>query len=219
MKAVLIGAGAQGRVVLDLLRGNSEFNEIEFLDDQQSKWNSSLNSTLIAGGIDRLHEYDKNNFKALITLGNPLLRKQIFERLKSSRIPWMNLRHDSAYVASSVRFGAGNTVCAQAVVNSDVLIENHVLINNASIVEHDSVIGDYATVCPGAKLGGRVQLGEGSFICTGAIILPRVRVGSYSILAAGSVLTRDLPANVLALGSPARVVREIDNDFNWQCLL
>lgn len=219
MKAVLIGAGAQGRVAADLLKSISEFKEIEFLDDQQSKWNTLLNSVAIAGGIDRLQAYDKNKFKALITLGNPLLRKKIFERLKDADLPWMNLFHSSAYIASSAEFGKGNTVCSQAIVNSNVLVGNHVLINNAAIVEHDGRVSDFATVCPGAKVGGRVDLSEGAFICTGAIILPRLKVGRYSVLAAGSVLTRDLPDNVLAIGTPAKIVKEIPNDFDWQRLL
>lgn len=43
----------------------------------------------------------------------------------------------------------------------------------------------------------------------GAIILPGVTVGSRSVIGAGSVVTRDVPAGVLAAGNPCRVIREL----------
>jgi acetyltransferase-like isoleucine patch superfamily enzyme len=41
------------------------------------------------------------------------------------------------------------------------------------------------------------------------IILPGVRIGSHSAIGAGSVVTKDVPANCLAAGNPARVFRQI----------
>lgn len=45
----------------------------------------------------------------------------------------------------------------------------------------------------------------------GAIILPGVRIGDNTVIGAGSVVvTKDIPANVVAVGDPCRVMREID---------
>lgn len=43
----------------------------------------------------------------------------------------------------------------------------------------------------------------------GAIVLPGITIGENTVVGAGSVVTRDLPANVLAVGSPARVIRHL----------
>lgn len=43
----------------------------------------------------------------------------------------------------------------------------------------------------------------------GVIVLPGVNIGENTVVGAGSVVTRDLPANVLAVGNPARVIREL----------
>lgn len=219
MKAVIIGAGAQGRVALDLLKCMSEFDEFEFLDDDKSKWGTSLNDTIIAGALGRIADYDKNIFKALLAFGNPTLRRKLASRADLREAPFLNAIHPSAYVAGSATMKDGNTICAQAILNSNAVIGKHVLINNAAVVEHDSILEDYTTVCPGALVGGRVELAEGAFICSGAVILPRIKVGKYSVLAAGSVLTRDLGDNVLAMGSPAKIVREIGENFDWRRLL
>ena len=48
------------------------------------------------------------------------------------------------------------------------------------------------------------------------IILPGVHIGKNAVIGAGSVVTRDIPENVLAVGNPCHVVREIgerDNEF------
>jgi maltose O-acetyltransferase len=46
----------------------------------------------------------------------------------------------------------------------------------------------------------------------GVIICPGVTIGDNSVIGAGSVVTKDVPANVVAVGNPARVVRGIDDD-------
>ena len=43
----------------------------------------------------------------------------------------------------------------------------------------------------------------------GAIVLPGVGIGDYTVVGAGAVVTRDLPAGVVAVGNPARVVRSV----------
>jgi maltose O-acetyltransferase len=41
------------------------------------------------------------------------------------------------------------------------------------------------------------------------IVCPGVTIGDNSVIGAGAVITRDIPANVVAVGNPARVLREI----------
>lgn len=54
-----------------------------------------------------------------------------------------------------------------------------------------------------------VRIGNNVFIGTGSIITKGVSVGDNSIIGAGSVVVNDVPANVVAAGNPARVIREI----------
>ena len=54
-----------------------------------------------------------------------------------------------------------------------------------------------------------VHIEEGVWIGAGAIILPGVTIGAWSVIGAGSVVTKDIPAGVVAYGNPCRVAREI----------
>ncbi|MBQ8381561.1 MAG: sugar O-acetyltransferase [Clostridia bacterium] len=54
-----------------------------------------------------------------------------------------------------------------------------------------------------------VRIGKNCWIGAGAVILPGVTIGDNSVIGAGSVVTHDIPANVVAVGNPCRVLREI----------
>lgn len=59
------------------------------------------------------------------------------------------------------------------------------------------------------EFGKPVEIGEDVWIGGGAILLPGVRIGDRAVIGAGSVVTRDVPAGVLAVGNPCRVVRPV----------
>jgi acetyltransferase-like isoleucine patch superfamily enzyme len=60
-----------------------------------------------------------------------------------------------------------------------------------------------------ATIGKPIVVEKGVWIAAGAIIIDGVTVGAHSVVAAGSVVTKDVPANSLVGGNPARVIRSI----------
>lgn len=68
------------------------------------------------------------------------------------------------------------------------------------LYDRTRVIGATAPIV----LGDNVWIGDGAIVCKG------VRIGDNSVIGAGSVVTRDIPANVVAAGNPAAVVRPLD---------
>lgn len=54
-----------------------------------------------------------------------------------------------------------------------------------------------------------VHIGRNCWIGAGAVILPGVTIGENTVIGAGSIVTKDIPANVVAVGNPCRVLREI----------
>lgn len=56
-----------------------------------------------------------------------------------------------------------------------------------------------------------IAIGNNVWLGGGVIVLPGVSIGENTVVGAGAVVTRDLPANVIAVGNPARIVRELPN--------
>jgi len=61
---------------------------------------------------------------------------------------------------------------------------------------------------PGVHLAGRVSIGEASHLGIGAVVLPNVSVGKYCIVGAGAVVRESLPDKVVAVGNPARIIKQ-----------
>jgi maltose O-acetyltransferase len=66
-----------------------------------------------------------------------------------------------------------------------------------------------------------VRIGDDCWIGGGAIICPGVTIGPRSIIGAGAVVTRDIPADSVAVGNPARVIRSLSPDAprGWELAL
>ena len=59
---------------------------------------------------------------------------------------------------------------------------------------------------------GGIEIGNGAWLASRVTVLPKVRIGAGAIVAAGAVVTRDVPANTLVAGVPARVLRDLPTD-------
>jgi len=111
---------------------------------------------------------------------------------------------------------------------SNIYLGEHVFFNfNCVVLDVCPVrIGDYTLFGPAVQIytplhplnaalrrkqefGKPVEIGSDVWVGGGAIILPGVRIGSRTVIGAGSVVSRDIPADVLAAGNPCRVIREI----------
>ncbi len=62
----------------------------------------------------------------------------------------------------------------------------------------------------GYQYNAPVRIGRNCWIGAGALILPGITVGDNVVVGAGSVVTKDLPSNVVAVGNPCRILREVN---------
>ncbi len=71
----------------------------------------------------------------------------------------------------------------------------------------------------GLQYNAAVHIGKNCWIGAGALIMPGVTIGDNTVIGAGSVVTHDIPAGVVAVGNPCRVMREIgehDREFYFK---
>ncbi|MFC3050834.1 gamma carbonic anhydrase family protein [Kordiimonas pumila] len=123
----------------------------------------------------------------------------------------------SAAVIGDVQLAAGSSVWFNVTIRGDndsIIIGVDTNIQDNSVLHTDAglplVIGQGVTVGHQVMLHG-CTIGENSLIGMGSTILNRAKIGANSIVGANSLVTegKEFPDNVLIVGSPARVVREL----------
>jgi sugar O-acyltransferase (sialic acid O-acetyltransferase NeuD family) len=209
---VIFGAGGFGRsthqVVEDINALAPTWNFRGFLDDALGFEDQLIHGYPCLGDLNWLR--DAPGIHLSIAVGDPIRRMKIMDRLERFDVRFPNLIHPTAWVASRSSFGVGNIVCAGALIDTDVVIGNHCLINKGVTLGHDALISDYCSLNPNAVLGGFVNVGIASSIGMNCSIIQNKSIGEFSTIGAGTVVTVDIPANSLAVGVPARVIRTIE---------
>jgi sugar O-acyltransferase (sialic acid O-acetyltransferase NeuD family) len=122
------------------------------------------------------------------------------------------LVHPEAYVGSNVRMGEGVIVSPRVTISPNTVLNDFVVVNRMASIGHDVEIGDHARIGPSVTLAAFCRIGARTSVNLGAIVLDRVHVGAETVIGAGSLVTKDIPAGVVAYGAPARVIRKKDGN-------
>ncbi len=83
-------------------------------------------------------------------------------------------------------------IFARAVLNTDSIIAENVIVNTGAIVEHDVRVGAHSHVAPGAIILGAATIGDRVHIGAGAVVLPGLVIGDGAVVAAGAVVVADV---------------------------
>ncbi len=204
-RAFVFGAGAHGRVVAEtMVDCGVEFTA--FLDDN------------IDRGTPPEEIREPSSVPVYVAIGAPWARARATKRLLNLGFHIAPpLVHPRAYVSPSVHIGHGSVILPGAVVHTGARLGLGTLINLQAIVHHDAVLDDYVTVSPQAQVCGRCHVGREAMLSVRSCLLFPRRLGDGAVLAADSVAFEDVPAGVLARGTPAKVVRPIDEQTRSRC--
>jgi sugar O-acyltransferase (sialic acid O-acetyltransferase NeuD family) len=211
-KIVLWGASGQAKVLQEFL-GKSGYAVMALFDNDLAS-HSPFPGVPIYHGIDGFMRWKADHVcsdvACLVAIGGALgsERLEIQRYLQAQGLTPVTVTHPTSYVAASARLGIGSQILAGTIIGADVDIGDACVVNTAASIDHECRIGDGVHIAPGATLAGCVHVGEYAFIGAGAVVLPRIRIGSRSTIGAGAVVTRDVPSDVVAYGSPAKVVRK-----------
>ena len=210
-KVVIIGTGGFGREVLDVLEAVNQvsptYEILGFITEpgfQQP--GEQINEAPVLGYYDWL-EANRQDVRAICGVGSPPTRKRLIEKAEALGVEFFSVVHPRAILTRWVTLGSGTIITAGCILTNNITLGNHVHLNLDCTVGHDAILKDYVTVSPGVHISGNVTLETGSFIGTGANIIEGKTVGAWSVVGAGSVVVKDIPANVTAVGIPAKPIK------------
>ena len=128
----LIGAGGHAKVILALLESLGK-TCLGIYDDDSSLWGTRLLQGEVIGPVSDL--FDCKNNRAVIAIGDNYTRQEISKRFRN--IKWETLIHPFSMVHKSVKIGCGSVVFAGSVIQPDVTIGRHSIINTSVSIDHD----------------------------------------------------------------------------------
>ena len=203
----LFGGSGHAKVITDIIEHLNTYDLLWVVDDDPALKGRSLFGYPIIGGKNELiAEFRKNRELAgLVAIGVNSARRKVASWFVANDIPRISVAHPSAQISRGVKIGTGVAIMAQAVVNADTVFGDEVILNTSASVDHDCLIGAGTHIAPGARICGGVTIGEGCMIGAGAVVLPNVRIGNGTVVGAGATVVGDLPADVVVVGTPARV--------------
>ncbi len=207
----IVGAGGFGREVAWLVeRINSQkltWNLKGFIDDDTSLHGTYEDDYLVIGGCDNFAD-NSEEIWVVCAIGSSRIRKKIIDRLqKIPNIHFATLIDPTVQYSNRVKIEEGTIICAGTVITVDVTIGKHVIINLNCTLGHDDIIGNFATIYPGANISGNVIVGEGAELGTGMQIIQGKSIGQGSIVGAGAVVIQDMLAKCTAVGNPAKPIK------------
>jgi sugar O-acyltransferase (sialic acid O-acetyltransferase NeuD family) len=208
---LIVGAKGFAKEVLEVVFKDYSSEEIVFYDDVSKDLPEKLyNKFLILNSLDKVIEYySEQNFKFTIGIGNPQLRKMLYEKFIAIGGIYTTVISSTTQIGSFGNLiGEGCNIMLKTIFTNDIKIGKGVIVNQLTSIGHDVVIGDFVELCPNVCVSGGCVIGDMTFIGTGAIILPKVTVGANVVIGAGAVVSKDLPDNCVAVGVPAKIIKQ-----------
>lgn len=209
---LIIGAKGFAKEVLEILCQLNQLDNVAFYDDVNDDTPDIVYDTFpVLKSFDQAKIYFQTVDKHFtIGIGNPILRKNMFDKFVSLGGIVTSTISPFANIGSfDVEIGVGSNVLPGAVLSNSTRISKACIVYYNSIITHDCIIGDFVEISPNVTILGRVTIGAFTQIGANATILPDVKIGKNVIVGAGAIVTKDLPDNCIAVGIPAKVIKEL----------
>jgi sugar O-acyltransferase (sialic acid O-acetyltransferase NeuD family) len=213
-KYIVWGSSGHSKVVHSLIQLCG--GEVIALFDNNPNASPSIKDVPLYIGLDGFKKWilnyeDLNNICGIAAIGGTHGRDriEIHKLFNSHGIRVETLIHPNASICTTATIGKGSQLLSQSLVAADSHLGESCIINHQASIDHECFVGNGVHLAPSSTLCGCVSLGDNVMIGAGAVVLPRVNIGENTIVGAGSVVTKDLPSNVVAIGSPAKVIKKI----------
>lgn len=161
-----------------------------------------------------------------ITANNTKIEDYVVENdRRNSAIPMLDLKdikariEPGAIIRDQVEIGDNAVIMMGASINIGAVIGEGTMIDMNAVLGGRATVGKNCHVGAGAVLAGVIEppsaqpviLEDDVLIGANAVVLEGVKIGQGSVIAAGAIVTQDIPPYSVAVGAPARVIKQIDD--------
>ena len=206
-KLLIIGKGDNIiTMILDNLYSNGNAPEIHIFNNLNLPILNTFEHDVF--NIKLFEDLDINDYdKFVLGVYQPQHKIKIIESLNPDINKFTNIIHAGLDISKMSKIGRGVLINSKVSIAAHTTIGDFVSINRHVSIGHHTIINDFCSINPGVNIAGNVVIGEGTTIGMGTNILHQVKIGKNSVIGAGSVVTKDIPDNVVAYGSPCKIIR------------
>lgn len=205
----ILGGHSSGRIVADTIAALAAAGEpvelLGYLNDELAP-GQTIGAAPVLGGFEGWRHLPPE-VRFVAAFPTPRRARERYARLRSLGIPderWATVRDPAARVSRAARLGAGCYVAPNAVIEHGAALGPHTIVRAGAYVSHDVRIGAFGFVGPNATLLGRSALGEGVHVGANAVCREGTALGDYAFVGIGAVVVRDVAADAVVAGNPAR---------------
>lgn len=203
----IYGASGLGREVLELSRiinsRHERWASIVFIDDGNTAPEVEGSTVYSYEDVKRVYYSD---LEIAMGIGEPSTRAKLFEKIRIDGIPLTTLVHPDVHLPKSTSIGSGTVIQYGCFVSCNVQIGECAYIQPHCNVGHDDVLEEGCVLSGFSNLAGGVRIGRYAYIGMSSAIKECVIIGKDCIIGMGSVVHKDVPAGMIAMGNPARVI-------------
>jgi sugar O-acyltransferase (sialic acid O-acetyltransferase NeuD family) len=192
MKRALIGAGGHAREVM------MQIGEILhcFVDDEY-----------VTKDTLPLSSFNPDKYEVMVAIGESKSRYDMVSKLPINT-QYFSYTHPSALIGWDVVVGEGSFIGANVIITTNVNIGKHALLNRASQIGHDVVIGDYFSAMPGTIISGNVIIGDRVYIGSNATIKEKLKVCDDVAVGLNSGVVKDITEKGIYVGVPSHILKK-----------
>ena len=209
---LIVGAKGHAIEVLDIFEKNMYLEELFFFDNVSKDLKSKLYGKYsIIRSFQQLEQLNHVNKNFVLGCGNRVVRYNLSKKFIS--LGWKL----TSIISNTLKIGNNNVVLEDGlnimlnvIITNDIRIGEGSLINAGVLIHHNARIGKYCEISPGVCITGNVEIKDFTFIGSCAVIIPNVTIGKNCVIGAGSVVNQDIPDNSVAVGVPAKIIKETE---------
>lgn len=214
-KLILFPFGGNSREAILSIRAINKskkvWDVVGFIDDNKATHDKECLGIKVLGGREVLKRFP--NAKVLAVPGNPdsfLKRKEIIDSLTLDEDRFATIVDPSVKLSPDARVGRNTLLMSNVVASCGVTIGNNCVILPNTSVLHDSVVGDYCCIGSNVALAGNVTIGPMCYIGSGVTMKGHITIKKKTLIGLGSNVISDIDEGVVAVGNPARVIRQVE---------
>lgn len=208
---LIIGAKGFAKEVLQIMHQKNELENLVFYDDVSADVGTHFYNKfpILKSKKEAQNFFNTVDNRFTIGIGNPQLRRKLYEDFNALGGVFTSTISSKSEIGSyGVKIKDGCNVLSGATLSNDVTVGTGVIIYYNCLLTHDVIVGDFVEISPNVTLLGKCVIGNDCQIGAGSIIFPNIRIGNNVKIGAGAVVLKDLPDNCVAVGVPAKIIKQ-----------